>query len=122
MLFKIKGILDFTPQDVTKKHKNQSYCGVIMKTIKSLVILVLALLLTSCGYEPPPDQKVEGVGFWTESTRYYVLPPEMEGCKIFVLVSLNEPNLRTIICDNVLVKSTTYKLGKDQFDITGPIL
>ena len=34
MLFKVKGILDFTPQDVTKKHKNQSMwkCVAIIKT------------------------------------------------------------------------------------------
>lgn len=34
MLFKVKGILDFTPQDVTKKHKNQSSwkCVALIKT------------------------------------------------------------------------------------------
>ncbi len=34
MLFKVKGILDFTPQDVTKKHKNQSAwkCVAMIKT------------------------------------------------------------------------------------------
>jgi len=34
MLFKIKGILDFTPQDVTRKHKSQSEwkCTAIIKT------------------------------------------------------------------------------------------